>query len=78
MPRLTISLSAETHAALKETASRQGRSIASLIEESLRFRGLKSMANARQLVKKARHHSQLRADEAMEVAITETRASRAN
>ncbi len=73
MPRLTISLSEETHAALKETASRQGRSIAALIEESLRFRGLKSTANAKELIKKARQQSRLSADEAMDVALTESR-----
>ncbi|MCP4431552.1 MAG: ribbon-helix-helix protein, CopG family [Gammaproteobacteria bacterium] len=78
MPRLTISLSEETHAALKETAARQGRSITALIEESLRFRGLKSIANAKKLVNKVRQRSQLSADEAMDIALNETRASRNN
>jgi len=76
MPRLTISLSEETHAALKETAARQGRSIATLIEESLQFRGLKSTARAKELIKKVRQQSRLDADEAMDIALTETRASR--
>jgi len=76
MPRLTISLSEETHAALKETAARQGRSIATLIEESLQFRGLKSTSRAKDLIKNARQQSRLDADEAMDIALTETRASR--
>ncbi len=76
MPRLTISLSEEIHTALKETAARQGRSITALIEESLQFRGLKSTTNAKELIKKARQHSRLSADEAMEIALTETRANR--
>jgi len=78
MPRLTISLSEETHAALKETAARQGRSIATLIEESLQFRGLKSTARAKELIKRARQQSSLDADKAMEIALAETRASRGN
>lgn len=76
MPRLTISLSEETHAALKETAARQGRSITTLIEESLRYRGLKSTARAKQLIDRVRQNTNLSADEAMDIAVTETRASR--
>lgn len=76
MPRLTISLSEETHAALKETAARQGRSITALIEESLQFRGLKSIGSAKELIKKSRQRSKLSADEALDIAIIETRASR--
>ncbi len=78
MPRLTISLSEETHTALKETAARQGRSIATLIEESLRFRGLKTIANAKELIKKSRQQSCLDADTAMEIALAETQAIRDN
>jgi predicted transcriptional regulator len=40
MSRLTITLDDDLHRALKETAVRQGRSIASIIEESLRLRGI--------------------------------------
>lgn len=76
MPRLTISLSEETHAALKETAARQGRSITALIEESLQYRGLKSTARAKQLIDRVRQKTNLSADEAMDIAVTETRASR--
>ncbi len=76
MPGLTISLSEETHAALKETASRQGRSITSLIEESLQFGGIKSIGNAKELVKKSRQRSKLSADESMDIAIFETRSNR--
>ena len=46
MGRLTISLDDEMHFALKETATRQGRSIGSIIEEGLRLRGIKPIASA--------------------------------
>lgn len=78
MPRLTITISEETHAALKETAARQGRSITALIEESLQFRGWKSTTSARDLVKKARRGSHLSADEAMDVALTESQSNSNN
>ncbi|WP_242475268.1 hypothetical protein [Thiohalocapsa halophila] len=54
MSRLTITLKAALHRALKETAARQKRSIASIIEESLRLRGIRDQASARSLVAQAR------------------------
>lgn len=76
MSRLTITLDDELHRALKETAARQGRSIASIIEESLRLRGIRPQADTRALVARARQHAQLEADKAMELAVKETRATR--
>lgn len=76
MTRLTITLDDDLHRALKETAARQGRSIASIIEESLRLRGIKDQASARALVEQARRRSGLDQDVAMELAVEETRAAR--
>lgn len=76
MSRLTITLDDELHRALKETAARQGRSIASIIEESLRLRGVKGQASARALVEQARKRAGLEPDRALELAVEETRAAR--
>ena len=76
MARLTISLDDELHRALKETAARQGRSLASIIEESLRLRGIQSQAGAGVLVAQARRRAQLDPDKALELAVEETRAAR--
>ena len=74
--RLTITLDHDLHRALKETEARQGRSIASIIEESLRLRGIKAQASARELVDEARRRARLEPDEALEVAVEETNAVR--
>jgi len=76
MSRLTITLDDDLHRALKETAARQGRSITSIIEESLRLRGIQDQASARALVEKARQRANLEPEEAMAVAIEETQAAR--
>ena len=76
MSRLTITLDDQLHVALKETAARQGRSIAAIIEESLRLRGIKDRETARSLVDKARGRAGVDADEAMAIALEETRATR--
>jgi predicted transcriptional regulator len=76
MTRLTITLDDELHRALKETAARQGRSITSIIEESLKLRGIRSQADARALVAQARKRAGLEAGEAVELAVQETRAER--
>jgi len=76
MSRLTITLDDDLHRALKETAARQGRSIGKIIEESLRFRGIKPMENARELVKQAREQAGCSEEEAIRIAIEETQAHR--
>ena len=78
MPRLTITLSEENHRALKEAAVRQGRSIASVIEESLEFRGIRTMAGARDLVRAARAGAVLSEDEALSLAVEETLIERSS
>lgn len=74
--RLTITLEDNLHRALKESAARQGRSIASIIDESLRLRGIQDEASARELVAEARRRAGLGADQAMALAVAETRAAR--
>ena len=54
MTRLTTMLDDDRYRALKETAARQGRSIASIIEESLRLRGIQDRESACVLVAQAR------------------------
>ena len=76
MSRLTITLDDDLHRALKETAARQGRSIALIIEESLRLRGIRSQASAIALVEEARKRAKLEPDAALELALEETRAVR--
>ncbi len=76
MSRLTISLDDDLHQALKETAARQHRSITSIIEESLIYRGIRSRADARRLMTEARQRAALEEAEALAIAVEETRAAR--
>ena len=76
MSRLTITLDDKVHQALKEAAARQGRSIGTIIEESLIARGIKPMAQARELVAQARANSALSEEEALDLAVEETRSER--
>ena len=76
MGRLTITLASDTHRALKETAARQNRSMASIIEESLELRGIQPTDTVRQIVAKARARSGLESDQAMRLAVEETRRYR--
>ncbi len=76
MSRLTITLDDNLHRAIKETAARQGRSIGQIIEESLHLRGIKPMESARQLVARARSQTRYKEEEAIRLAIEETRAHR--
>ena len=77
MPRLTISLTDSTHRALREAAARQNRSMGSIIEESLELGGIRPYDTAREIVAKARAKSGLSADDAMVLAVEETRRLRA-
>ena len=72
MVRLTISLAERTHRALKEAAARQNRSMAAIIEESLRLRGMQPVETAQELVAKARRNAGLDAEEALALALEET------
>lgn len=73
MPRVTISLSGRTYRALKEAASRQSRSMDSIIEESLERRGVSLYDTPREIVARARAESGMSGDKAMALAVEETR-----
>jgi hypothetical protein len=74
--RFTVTLPAGRYAALKETAARQGKTMADIVNESLDLYGVKSKAAALDLLRKAREHAAMPADQAMQLAIAETRAQR--
>ena len=76
MSRLTITLDDQLHQALKETAARQRRSIGSIIEESLRLRGIRPRENVMDIVSKARAAAGLNPDEALDLAVREVRELR--
>ena len=76
MARLTINLDDRTHRALKETATRQKRSMDAIIEESLEMRGIQPCGAAREIAAKARMKSGLGTEEAMALAVEETRRFR--
>lgn len=76
MPRLTVTLSESTYRALKETAARRDVPMRQLIEESLDFYGVKTRESARELVARARESAQLSQEDALDVAVEETRRHR--
>jgi hypothetical protein len=76
MARLTITLSPDRHRALREAAARRGKTIRSLVEESLDAYGIKTASQAAALVARARSQSNLTEAEAMKLAVSETRAQR--
>lgn len=77
MGRLTIMLDDDLHRALKETAVRQERSIGSIVDESLRLHGVRAHASPRPLVAAAREHARMDPDDALKLAVAETRTARA-
>ena len=76
MSRLTITLSEARYKALKEASVQRDKTIGQLIDESLEFYGIKSRADARDLVRRARARGKLPADRALEVAQEHVRAVR--
>lgn len=76
MSRLTITLSEARYKALKEAAVQRDKTIGQLIDESLDFYGIKSRADARDLVRRARVHNKLPDDQALAVAQEHVRAVR--
>ncbi len=76
MARLTITLSETRHRALKEAAVRRGMTIGEVVEESLELAGVKSHAEARELVARARERAAMAEGEALELATCETRRAR--
>jgi predicted DNA-binding ribbon-helix-helix protein len=76
MSRLTITLSEPRYRALKEAAVQRDKTIGQLIDESLDFYGIKSRADARGLVLRARARSNLSEAKAVAVAQEQVRAVR--
>ena len=76
MSRLTITLSDERYRALKEASAQRDKTIGQLIEESLEFYGIKTRADARALVERARRHSGLTEAQALALATREIKAAR--
>ena len=76
MTRLTITLSEPRHRALKETAAVRGKTIGQLIEESLDFYGVKSLADAAALVRRARAASALDEKQSMDIALDQVQQTR--
>ena len=76
MPRLTITLSEEKHQALKEMALRQGKSIRKIIEAHLDFYGVKTEDQARMILEQARQNAKMTEEEAIALAVSETRSYR--
>ena len=76
MSRLTITLSENRYKALKEAAVQRDKTIGQLIDESLDFYGIKSRADARDLVRRARARSKLPDDQALAVAQEHVRVVR--
>ena len=76
MPRLTITLSDERHRAITAAAARRNTTIRRIIEESLDFYGVTTTESAATLVDAAGERSRLTNDEAMALAVEETRAER--
>ena len=76
MPRLTITLPPEKHRALKEASVRRGKTIRSLVEESLDAYGIKTTSDARSLVARARERAGMTEAAAIKLAVLETRARR--
>ena len=74
--RLTITLPAGLHRALKEAAARRGSTIGDVVAESLVAYGIKSASEAEALVARARAASRLEESAASRLAVSETRAAR--
>ena len=76
MSRLTITLSDARHRALKEASAKRAKTIGQLIDESLECYGIKSRADARELVRRARTRSTLTEAQALSVVQAHVRAVR--
>jgi predicted component of type VI protein secretion system len=77
MNRLTITLTEERHAALKQAAAQRRKSMGELIDESLEHFGIRTEDEALALLQRARQHAAQNADAAMALALREVQAHRA-
>ena len=77
MPRVTIDLTERMHRALKEAAGREGRTMRTFIEERLATECGLYTDRAREIVARAQSAAGLDDEEAMAIAVRETRLHRA-
>ncbi len=76
MSRLTVNLPDELHQALKTAAARRKKSIGHLVQESLEAYGIKPEKDVEELLRLARLNSGLGEEEALDLAVEETRKHR--
>jgi hypothetical protein len=76
MARITVTLSEERYVALKQAAARRRKTIGSLVEDALEHYGVKTTVEAAALLARARRTSAMTEDEALHLAVDETRSVR--
>lgn len=76
MPRTTINLSDERYRALKQAAARRGQTITEIVDQALELAGVNTREPVMEMLREAGRRSGLSADEAMELALRETRTYR--
>ena len=77
MPRTTIALSEERYRALKQAAARRGVTITEIVDQALELAGINTRESVVQMLVEAGRRSGLSEEEAMQLALRETRAVRA-
>lgn len=76
MPRTTINLSDERYRALKQAAARRGQTMTEIVDQALELAGVNTRESVMQMLAEAGRRSGLTAEQAMELALRETRAAR--
>ncbi len=76
MSRLTVNLPDDLHQALKTAAAKRKKTIGTLVQESLEAYGIKPESDVEELIRRARLNSGLSEEEALDLAVAETREHR--
>jgi hypothetical protein len=76
VPRTTINLSDERYRALKQAAARRGQTITEIVDQALELAGVNTRESVMQMLAEAGRRSGLTSEQAMELALRETRAAR--
>ena len=77
MPRTTITLSEERYRALRQVAARRGQTITEVVDRALELAGVNTVESVRTMLAEASRRASLTDEEAMEMALRETAAARA-
>jgi predicted DNA-binding ribbon-helix-helix protein len=77
VPRTTITLSDERYRALKQAAARRGLTITEVVDQALELAGVNTRESVMQMLAEAGRRSGLTEEQAMRLAVEETRAERA-